>query len=104
MLVVKPAVQVRRQTGNIIHTDLRAGGLHGRALDNVFVERLWRTVKYEYVYLNAPATGSELWQGLHNCFQFYNFQRPHQALGCKTPAMLYGAADQCQLIFPISDN
>jgi len=61
----------------------------GRALDNVFVERLWRTVKYEYVYLNAPATGSELWQGLDNYFQFYNYQRPHQALGYKTPATLY---------------
>jgi putative transposase len=66
----------------------------GRALDNVFVERLWRTVKYEYVYLNAPATGSELWQGLDNYFHFYNYQRPHQALGYKTPAMLYGAVNK----------
>ena len=62
----------------------------GRALDNVFVERLWRSVKYEYVYLNAPATGSELWQGLNGYFNFYNFQRPHQSLGYRTPAMLYG--------------
>ncbi len=53
----------------------------GRAMDNVFVERLWRTVKYEYVYLNAPATGSELWQGLDSYFHLHNYQRPHQALG-----------------------
>lgn len=62
----------------------------GRALDNVFVERLWRSVKYEYVYLNAPANGFQLWRGLDDYFNFYNFQRPHQALGYRTPAMLYG--------------
>jgi putative transposase len=62
----------------------------GRALDNVFIERLWRSVKYEYVYLNAPETGNDLWQGLNNYFKFYNFHRPHQSLGYQTPAKMYG--------------
>jgi len=62
----------------------------GRALDNIFIERLWRSMKYEYVYLNAPETGSELWQGLDTYFQFYNFERSHQSLEYQTPAKVYG--------------
>jgi len=58
----------------------------GRALDNVFIERLWRSLKYEYVYLNAPRTGKDLWHGLDGYFHFYNYKRPHQALGYQTPA------------------
>jgi putative transposase len=79
----------------------------GRALDNIFIERLWRSVKYEYVYLNAPSTGSELWQGLCDYFQFYNYQRPHQALGYRTPAMLYGlqkVLDKNHKIYQVQDN
>ena len=52
----------------------------GRALDNVFIERLWRSVKQEYVYLNPCLTGQELWRGLSEYFQFYNTERPHQSL------------------------
>jgi putative transposase len=61
----------------------------GRALDNAFIERLWRTVKYEYVYLHEYATLSELRMGLANFFQLYNFRRPHQALQYRTPAEVF---------------
>lgn len=61
----------------------------GRALDNVFVERLWRTVKYEEVYLKDYRTPREATQGLAQFFQGYNTERPHQALGYHTPAAVY---------------
>jgi putative transposase len=61
----------------------------GRALDNIFVERLWRTVKYEEVYLQSYGTPREARQSLARYFQFYNHERPHQALGYRTPAALY---------------
>jgi putative transposase len=57
----------------------------GRAYDNIFVERLWRSVKYEDVYLNGYATMGELHIGLTKYFAFYNGERPHQALGNATP-------------------
>jgi len=61
----------------------------GRALDNIFTERLWRSVKYEEVYLNEYLTPREARQGLSRYFQFYNHERPHQALGYLTPAAVY---------------
>jgi putative transposase len=61
----------------------------GRALDNIFTERLWRTVKYEEVYLNEYANPREARCGLSRYFPFYNHQRPHQALGYRTPAAVY---------------
>ena len=61
----------------------------GRALDNIFVERLWRTVKYEDVYLKGYETPREASTGLGEYFRFYNGERPHQALGYRTPAALY---------------
>jgi putative transposase len=61
----------------------------GRALDNVFVERLWRTVKYEEVYLKDYTTVREARQGLGEYFTFYNHKRLHQALGYQTPATVY---------------
>jgi putative transposase len=61
----------------------------GRALDNIFTERLWRSVKYEEVYLNEYLTPRDAWQGLSRYFQFYNYERPHQALGYLTPAAVY---------------
>jgi putative transposase len=63
----------------------------GRALDNIFVERLWRTVKYEEVYLRDYPTPSEARRGLGAYFMFYNEVRPHQALGYRTPAETYFA-------------
>jgi putative transposase len=63
----------------------------GRALDNVFVERLWRSVKYEHVYLYEYAVVAELEKGLHNYFTFYNYERPHQSLAYQTPAEVHFA-------------
>lgn len=61
----------------------------GRALDNIFIERLWRTVKYEHVYLHLYQDGSELFKGLSQFFDFYNFTRKHQALNYKTPNAVF---------------
>ena len=61
----------------------------GRYLDNIFVERLWRTVKQEYVYLNTFNDGKELWNGLNEYFHFYNNERLHQSLDYKTPAQVH---------------
>lgn len=62
----------------------------GRAFDNIFIERLWRTVKYEHIYLSDYTTGLELAAGLANYFDFYNHDRFHQSLGYRTPAQVYG--------------
>lgn len=61
----------------------------GRAMDNIFTERLWRSVKYEEVYLHEYANPRQARQGLTIYFQFYNYERPHQALDYLTPAELY---------------
>jgi putative transposase len=64
----------------------------GRCLDNVFVERLWRSVKYEDVYLKRYETVRQLRAGLARYFGFYNQERRHQALDYRTPAEVYGMA------------
>jgi putative transposase len=64
----------------------------GRALDNVFVERLWRSLKYEEVYLKDYRSVAELVTGLTNWFRFYNEERPHQSLKYRTPAQVYQEA------------
>jgi putative transposase len=61
----------------------------GRALDNIFVERLWRSVKYEDIYLKGYASLPELLLGLTEYFAFYNGERPHQGLGNRTPDVVY---------------
>ena len=61
----------------------------GRYSDNIFVERLWRTVKYEEVYLKAYTDGRQAKAGLDGYFSFYNTQRPHQSLGYGTPAEVF---------------
>ena len=61
----------------------------GRALDNIFVERLWRTVKYEEVYIKAYQTARNAFQSLKSYFLFYNNNRLHQALGYRTPAEVH---------------
>ena len=70
----------------------------GRYSDNIFVERLWRTVKYEEVYLKAYSGGKEAQAGIGDYIRFYNTQRPHQALGYRTPAGAFngGAAESIE--------
>ncbi len=57
----------------------------GRALDNIFIERLWRSLKYEDIYLKDYATVPQLYEGLTDYFHFYNQERPHQALDYRVP-------------------
>lgn len=65
----------------------------GRALDNIFVERLWRNLKYEDIYLNGYSDMRELLAGLKIYFVFYNEERKHQSLGYKTPDVVYQSAE-----------
>lgn len=62
----------------------------GRVFDNIFVERLWRTIKHEDIYLKDYMTVAELDAGLSHYLRFYNEARPHQALGYRTPAVAHG--------------
>jgi putative transposase len=67
----------------------------GRAMDNIFVERLWRSVKYEEVYLHDYEQVGEAVKSLGEYFLFYNQERPHQALGYQTPAAMYFGKVKC---------
>jgi putative transposase len=78
---------VLKREGIVISMDGR-----GRAFDNIFVERLWRSVKHEDVYLKGYASMGELTVGLTEYFIFYNTERPHQSLGQKTPEIVYRSA------------
>lgn len=63
----------------------------GRTFDNIFIERLWRTVKYEDIYLKVYSTVLELYHGLTCYFEFYNQVRPHQGLNYQTPVSVYSS-------------
>ena len=65
----------------------------GRWMDNVFIERLWRSLKYECVYLHAFETGSEVRAGLSKWIGYYNVGRPHSALAGRTPNEAYAASE-----------
>jgi len=79
-------------TGRLRAADIRISmDGRGRALDNIFVERLWRTVKYEEVYLKDYASVPSARANLDAYFRFYNQERLHQALGYQTPTAVYGA-------------
>ena len=69
----------------------------GRWMDNVFIERLWRSLKYECVYLHAFETGSELRAGLTKWIGYYNAARPHSGLGGRTPDEAYGTGETMRL-------
>lgn len=64
----------------------------GRAIDNIFIERLWRSVKYDYVYIYPANDGLELFNGLKKYFHYYNNELAHQGIGRKIPADLYKVA------------
>jgi putative transposase len=61
----------------------------GRCMDNIFVERLWRSLKYEEVYLKSYETAAEAREGIGQWIHFYNHERPHQSLGYRTPSAIY---------------
>lgn len=61
----------------------------GRAIDNIFIERLWRSVKYEHVYLRPASDGLEAYRGLATYFEYYNHERRHQSLNDETPLTVY---------------
>jgi putative transposase len=71
-----------------------------RAMDNIFTERLWRTVKYEDVYLKGYTTPREARQGLARYFEFYNNRRVHQSLDYQTPAYVYYMKGEDSILFP----
>lgn len=64
----------------------------GRALDNIFIERLWRSVKYEKIYLNVYENGIDLYKGIADYFEFYNYKRLHQSLDYDIPSNRYYVA------------
>jgi len=77
-------------TGKVIENDIKMSmDSRGRALDNIFIERLWRSLKYEDIYLKEYQTMEELTEGLEEYFYFYNNERIHQSLNYKTPAEVY---------------
>lgn len=89
-------------TANSFTSILEAHGVRismdgrGRYLDNIMNERLWRTLKYEYIHLRSFSNGSELSKGLQEYIHYYNSQRPHQSLGYKTPDQVYFSESNLQ--------
>lgn len=61
----------------------------GRAIDNIFIERFWRTIKYEYIYINPANGGHELYFGVEEYMRYYNYERSHESIGKLTPAQVY---------------
>lgn len=86
---------ILREAGVAISMDGR-----GRAFDNIFVERLWRSVKYEEVYLKEYGVVDEARRGLRDYFTLYNTERLHQSLGYKTPAEVYFADEVTETVSP----
>ena len=87
-----------RFTGALLAAGVRVSmDGRGRWMDNVFIERLWRSLKYECVYLHAFETGSELRAGLSKWIGYYNAGRPHSALAGQTPDEAYGAGETTRL-------
>ena len=96
-------------TGKAFTDTLKNAGIRismdgkGRALDNIFIERLWRSVKYEEIYLKDYETVDALRKSLKKYFHFYNVERPHQSFDGATPAEVYygklerGVAESCSL-------
>ena len=80
----EPFTERLETTGVLISMDGR-----GRAMDNIFTERLWRSVKYEEVYLKDYPGVPDAIDNLKSYFSFYNFERPHQSLNNQTPAAIY---------------
>jgi putative transposase len=77
-------------TKTLIDADIKISmDSKGRAIDNIYIERFWRSIKYENIYLKAYETGKELYQGVHDYIEFYNKKRSHQSLNYLVPSELY---------------
>jgi putative transposase len=91
-------------TANDFTDELKAANIRismdgrGRAFDNIFVERLWRSVKYEDLYIKEYLIVLALEGGLHDYFQFYNYERPHQSLSYRTPADIHFAVNTATVL------
>ena len=91
-------------TSNEFTSTLKTSGIaismdgRGRCQDNIFIERLWWTLKYQYLYLHSFDTGTDLRTGLKQWVEYYNSERPHQSLDAMTPDEVY-----CGLCHPLSD-
>jgi len=70
----------------------------GRAMDNIFIERLWRSVKYEEIYVKEFQNVKQLRKSLKKYFDFYNYERPHQSFDGQTPAEVYYGENQLRLV------
>ena len=98
MLPVVLHIEVPERTNDTKRTDrvdrvtFRKRAIAGRAIDNVMIERLWRTVKYENIYLKEYTSGADCHQGLQAYFQYYCHERPHQSLSNRTPWHAYQTA------------
>ena len=64
-------------------------------MDNIFIERLWRSLKYEEVYLRDYQAVQDARSGIDKYFQFYNYERLHQSLNYRTPATMYFGEEEC---------
>ena len=64
----------------------------GRAIDNIFIERFWRTIKQDYIYLHPAENGTVLYIGIKGFIGYYNNQKPHQGIGRVSPVKLYKQA------------
>ncbi len=85
-------------TGELENANIRVSmDGRGRAFDNIFIERLWRSVKYEDLYIKEYPTVPALDTGLRNYFQLYNYERPHQSLAYRTPADIHFTANAAYL-------
>ena len=73
-------------------------------MDNIFIERLWRSVKYEKIFLEEFETVPEFLSGLKDYFEFYNFERPHQSLVGKTTAEIYWGREVARKVYWFSVN
>lgn len=88
-------------TAELFIDELKAGGVQvsmdgkGRFLDNIFIERLWRSLKYEEVFTKAYGTVAEARLGINAWMKFYNEERKHQALGYRTPREIFSASNAC---------
>jgi putative transposase len=76
----------------------------GRAIDNIFIERFWRTVKYEYVYINPAKSGHELYFEMEEYMRFYNYERLHDSLNKSTPAAIYNTKDSIKFLTKYSTS